>query len=66
LEARAGWFVTVSIDGDNRAATEEGPMEMIIAFVLAFGTMASWLVLPAGEATKSAVEAHGATAHTAA
>jgi hypothetical protein len=41
-------------------------MEMIIAFVLALGTMASWLVLLAGEATKAAVEAPGAAAHTAA
>jgi hypothetical protein len=41
-------------------------MEMIIAFVLALGTMASWLVLPAGEVGKAAVEAPGSAATTAA
>jgi hypothetical protein len=41
-------------------------MEMIVAFVLALGTMASWLVLPAGEAAGAAVEAPGAAARTTA
>lgn len=41
-------------------------MEMIIAFVLALGTMVSWLVLPAGEAVQATVEAPASAAHTAA
>jgi hypothetical protein len=40
-------------------------MEMIIAFVLALGTMASWLVLPAGEVVKTVVEVPGAARTTA-
>ena len=41
-------------------------MEMIIAFVLALGTMVSWLVLPAGEVAKTAVETPAMAAHTTA